>query len=122
MRRLSRTLIIFVLIIGILGIKTSYATSSLSADVGGFEANITEDVTKSTKTLRDISGRFLGFLRVVAALALVIIIGTTGYKYIVATPDIKHEIKKEMLPIIMGLILIFGAVSIAAFVLSAVGG
>lgn len=125
MKILNKILIILVLIIGIFGIfgmKPIYA-SSLSNDVGGFKANITNNVVKSTSTLRSIAGRFLGFLRIVAALALVIIVGTTGYKYIVlATPDMKKELKKEMLPIILGLIFIFGAVSLAQFILSAVGG
>jgi amino acid transporter len=125
MKILNKILIILVLMTGIFGIfevKPIYA-SSLSNDVGGFKANITNNVVKSTSTLRSIAGRFLGFLRIVAALALVIIVGTTGYKYIVlATPDMKKELKKEMLPIILGLIFIFGAVSLAQFILSAVGG
>jgi amino acid transporter len=119
MKILNKILIILVLMTGIFGIfevKPIYA-SSLSNDVGGFKANITNNVVKSTSTLRSIAGRFL------AALALVIIVGTTGYKYIVlATPDMKKELKKEMLPIILGLIFIFGAVSLAQFILSAVGG
>ena len=44
----------------------------------------------------------------------------TGFNYISATPDVKAELKKKMLPIIFGIVLIFSATSIAAFILQAI--
>ena len=96
--------------------------AKLSDDVDGFQANITADAVSKTVSLKTVVNRLLGFLRIISALALVLILGTTGYKYIVATPEIKGELKKRMLPVIIGIILVFSAASIAAFILGAVGG
>lgn len=98
-----------------------YADVSLTDDIGNFSADITENTISKTKSLRKIIGRFLGFLRVISGLLLVVMIAITGYKYIVATPDIKATIKKEGMMVILGLILVFGAVSISEFIVSGMG-
>ena len=114
--------IISICMANIFQINLTYAAADLSTDIGGFEADITTKVVTSTKSLKQVANRFLGFLRIVSALILVIILGTTGYEYIVATPDVRGEIKKKMLPIILGIILVFAAVSIAEFILKSIGG
>ena len=98
-----------------------YADVSLTDDIGNFSADITENTISKTESLRKIIGRFLGFLRVISGLLLVVMIAVTGYKYIVATPDIKVTIKKEGMMVIFGLILVFGAVSISEFIVSGMG-
>ena len=53
----------------------------------------------------------------------VLVIAFTGFQYIVsADAEMKNEMKKKMLPIIIGLILVFFATSITTFLLGAVGG
>ena len=86
--------------------------------INGFEANTTGAV-KSSKKLQVIVGKILGFLQVTSGIIIVIVLATTGINYIGATVDVRVELKQKMLPIIIGLILIFGAVSIAKFILSA---
>ena len=98
-----------------------YADVSLTDDIGNFSADITGNTISKTRSLRKIIGRFLGFLRVISGLLLVVMIAITGYKYIVATPDIKATIKKEGMMVILGLILVFGAVSISEFIVSGMG-
>ena len=114
--------IISICMANIFQINLIYAKTDLSTDIGKFEADITTKVVTSTKSLKQVANRFLGFLRIISALILVIILGTTGYEYIVATPDVRGEIKKKMLPIILGIILVFAAVSIASFILKSIGG
>lgn len=96
--------------------------AKLSDDVSGFEAKIDSNVARSTKSLKTIANRLLGFLRIISALILVLVLGTTGYQYIVATPDIRKELKNKMLPVILGILLVFSAVTIASFILGAIGG
>lgn len=96
--------------------------AKLSDDVSGFEAKIDSNVARSTKSLKTIANRLLGFLRIISALILVLVLGTTGYQYIVATPDIRKELKNKMLPVILGILLVFSAVTIASFILGAMGG
>ena len=86
--------------------------------------NVVEGVKVNEGTkydgLQKVVGRLLGFLRIASGLVAILMIAITGFNYIVGTPDVKDEMKKKMLPIIIGLILVFGAVSVATFILNAV--
>ena len=66
--------------------------------------------------------KLLGFLQVASGLIAILMIAIVGFNYIISTPDVKEEMKKKMLPIIIGLVLVFGAVSVAKFILGVVGG
>ncbi len=124
MKVLKKNFFILIILIVVLGSAVpniSNAASSVSSLVGQMSETLPAD--KTSKQLRKTIGKLLGFLRIAAGLVSVIVISLTGFNYIVAqTPDMKDELKKKMLPIIIGLVLVFGAVSIAQFILGAVGG
>ena len=120
LKRLPELILISLLVINIFSPNFILA-AKLSDDVGGFE-ELTQDAVLKTKSLKIVVNRLLGFLRIISGLVLVLVLGTTGYKYIVATPEIKGELKKRMLPVILGIILVFSAVTIAGFILGAIGG
>lgn len=65
-------------------------------------------------------GKLLGFLQIASGLIAILMIALTGFNYIISTPEVKDEMKKKMLPIIIGLLLVFGAISVARFILGAV--
>ena len=76
-------------------------TGSSSADVGG---------------LQTVIGKLLNFLQIASGLVAVLMIAIVGFGYIVAqTSDMKAEFKNKGLPIIIGIVLVFGATSIAKF-------
>ena len=125
MKNIKRILTIVIMVFSLIGIfklNYSYAAASISNDIDGFEANISDKAVLKTYSLRQVVNRFLGYLRIIVALFLVITVATTGYHYIVATPEVRGDIKKRMLPMIIGTILIFSAISIAMFITSALGG
>lgn len=74
----------------------------------------TKDVNVGTFT--NVINKLLGFLQVASGLAAVIAIAVTGFQYITGTPDVKAELPKKAIPILVGLVLVFGAVSIAKFI------
>ena len=100
-------------------INTNVKATLIEEDIGGFEATLPE--TDKINDLKSITIKFLNALRVLSILTLLIIVVTTGYRYVTSMPNIKEEIKKTMLPIILGLIFIFSATTIAAFIISALG-
>ena len=121
-KKLSILILISLFMVNISSTNFISNAAKLSDDVDGFQADITADAVSKTASLKTVVNRLLGFLRIISALVLVLVLGTTGYKYIVATPEIKGELKKRMLPVIIGIILVFSAASIAAFILEAIGG
>lgn len=74
---------------------------------------------QNAEGLMPIIGKILGFLQVTSGLLAVVIIAVTGVNYVVFTPsDMRGEMKHKMLPLVLGVVLVFGAVSIAKFVVS----
>ena len=90
---------------------------SFAADDAGSTAitaiNKVKDNTSSDKAsaaadgLAGVVGKLLGFLQIASG--------------IIATPEVKDEMKKKMLPIIIGIVLVFGATSVAKFLIGVVG-
>lgn len=75
----------------------------------------------ATTGLSTVIGKLLGFLQVASGLVAVLMIAIVGFNYIISTPEIKDEMKKKMLPIIIGIVLVFGATSIAKFLIGVAG-
>lgn len=76
---------------------------------------------EATSKLKKTIGKVLGFLQVASGLVAVLMIAFNGFKYITSAPDIKSEIIKNVAPILAGLVLVFGAVSFAKFIVSIAG-
>ena len=99
---------------------TNTTTSNAKSALQGLDGKLT--TTADVSGLQGLIGNLVGFLQIASGLVAVFMIAFTGFNYIVGTPELKNEMKAKMLPIIVGLILVFGAVSIAKFILGAVGG
>lgn len=94
--------------------NTSLAASTdPKAAINGIKAESDTDVSGLQGTI----GKLLGFLQVASGLVAVLMIAIVGFNYIVSTPDVKDEMKKKLLPIIIGIVLVFGATSIARFII-----
>ena len=66
--------------------------------------------------LQKVIGTLLNFLQIASGLVAVLMIAIVGFNYILATSsDMKKEMKEKALPIIIGIVLVFGATSIAKF-------
>ena len=104
--------IIAMLALGVVFQSTSLATTDPIAvmDAVNGNANIGD-----TKGITDVASRILTFLQVISGVFAIIMIAVVGFNYIVETPDGKAELKKKMLPIVIGIILVYFATSIAKF-------
>lgn len=60
--------------------------------------------------------RVAGFIRNIAIIASVIVIMVLGVKYILGSVEEKAEYKKSFMPLIIGIILVVAATSIASFI------
>ncbi len=123
MKTLQRIFIILVIagcVFGLILPNISMAAGSSASDIVAGVNATTPDGTLATDFQATI-GKLLGFLQIASGLMAILMIAITGFNYIIATPDVKEEMKKKMLPIIIGLVLVFGAVSVARFILGAVG-
>ena len=115
---ISLIIVICILINIIPIVSTAEDEETLESMINNFSA---EEINNSSYTnLKDIISRILGFLQAATGLISIIMIATTGFNYIVSTPNVKKDLKDKMLPIIIGLVITFSAVSITQFILGAV--
>lgn len=100
--------------------KSRAADDTVSGMVGTVKPGNLDgtEVNSFKKTL----GKILGFLEVASGITAIVVIAFLGFQYIVSTPpNMKNEAKNKMLPIVIGVVLVFGAVSIAKFILGVAG-
>ena len=112
MKMLLKMLLVLVISINMLAIIPSAKVEAADTLNG---LNPTQSA--APQEFKNVVGKILGFLQVASGLAAVIMIAVTGFNYIISTPEVKKEMLSKMLPIVVGLILVFGAVSITKFLL-----
>lgn len=121
MKYLSKIIVILIMSVCIYAIMpqniTEASVSSMVKDTnpGALSTSVGTDLAKN------VIKKILAFLQVASGLVSVLIIAFSGFRYVMAeTADIKGEVKKKMLPMILGMVLVFSATSIAKFLLGAV--
>ncbi len=116
MKRLTKILSI-VMIITMLVMAISpvlFATDGGQIDPG----NINPVYGSSGDKISNIGAKVLGILTNIGIVLSVVIIAGLGIKYIVGSAEEKAEYKKSFVPLLVGMILLFGASAIAKFIVS----
>lgn len=111
------TMQIIVKIIAILFIVI--AVASLSSMVFADQIkpdSLTPDYSGDSSAISQRAGKIMAMIRNIAVIASVIIIMVIGVKYILGSVEEKAEYKKTFLPLIIGIILVVAATSIASFI------
>lgn len=72
--------------------------------------------TNSSTQVAGIGNNILGIIRVVGTIIAVGVLMVIGIKYMMGSAEEKAEYKKTMLPYLIGAIILFAAVNIAAYI------
>lgn len=118
MKIMRKMLIVLLVVICVSSIMLVKPTNAY--DVGQVIGNMTGNGNvdaNSVTTFTNLGDTILTFLQILSGITAVVMIAITGFRYIVETPEVKGELKKNMLPIVIGIILVFFAASIAKFFL-----
>ena len=106
---ISLSLIAFIILSNL-----SLAEATVSDIIDGM-SGVKEGMTADTsKGIGKVINIIIGLLQVAGTGISVIVVTVLGIKYIVASVEEKAEIKKQAVPIVIGCILLFGAVNIMA--------
>ena len=65
-------------------------------------------------------GRILGLVRNIAVVLAVVIIAYLGIKFIMGSPEEKSEYQKSFIPLVVGIVVVVGAVQIATMLFGVV--
>lgn len=122
MKTMYKVLAVLIIAVSMLVIMPdNMSLAATAADAGNAIDGITVSGGGDVSKLQNVVGKLLGFLQVASGIIAVLMIAITGFQYIVETPEVKKEIKAKMLPIIVGIVLVFGATSIAKFIIGVAG-
>ncbi len=120
MKCIQKVFLVFIVITLVLVIiPRNVSIAGRVSDLVGTVTPAGQDVNDYDK-LQITIGKVLGFLQVASGLVSIVVIAITGFNFIVSQPKEKEEMKDKMLPIVIGLVLVFSAVSISKFILGAV--
>lgn len=103
--------VLTVLLIAILMI--TFASNVLAAEI---DPSKLEPTYGDSEALTTKAGQIMGMIRNVAIIASVIIIMVLGVKYMLGSVEEKADYKKSFMPLIIGIILVVSATTIASFI------
>lgn len=105
--------ILTVLLIAILLVSfTANVVSAAKLTPDVITPNYNGDASKIQAT----AGKIMGMIRNIAVIVSVIIIMVLGVKFMLGSVEEKAEYKKSFMPLIVGIVLVVAATSIASFI------
>ena len=102
--------IVSILMIAMMLIMT---TTPVFAGEATSTLNATKPKESEVSELKTLAGKILGFLQWAAGIIAVLIIAILGIKYMMGSLEEKAEYKKSFVPLVVGIIVVFGAITIA---------
>lgn len=74
------------------------------------------DYSTDVGKIKTTAGKIIGAIRNVAAIAAVVIISIFGIKFMIGSTEERAEYKKSFIPLIIGIIVVLGASTIANWI------
>ena len=111
--------ILAVLLVAILLITFTtnvFAATGTAVKPSDLDEKIDFGSSDDTDSLMKKAGKIMGMIRNISAIAAVIIIMVLGVKYMLGSVEEKAEYKKSFMPLIVGIVLVVAATSIATFI------
>lgn len=113
------TKIISILLIAIMLIMV-VQNSVFAADyLSGISAK--DPSTTEISGLKNMANRVLGLIQAATAILAVILIAVFGFKFVLGSAQEKADYQKSFIPLIVGVVVVFAAVSIAKLIFSITG-
>lgn len=117
MKIIGKIMYLFIIILSLTFLLNTNVSLSknISDEISEFE--VEDTVPASVSGLQNVVQKILVALRVSSVLLLIIVVATSGIRYITASANLKGEIKKTAFPVIVGLIFLFGASWFAGYLI-----
>ncbi len=116
MKKIISSILIISVILILFNFNATYATDITDGTsvISAMEGS--SDMSSSDNSIGDIINTVIGLLQVAGTGIAVVIVSFLGIKYLLASPSEKADTKKSILPIVIGCVLLFGAVNLMAAV------
>lgn len=115
MRKIIYVLTIIILFSMIFDFYSVYADDGVDSIITAMEGT-SNAATANGTGVGNVINNVIGIMQVVGSGLSIIVITLLGIKYILASPGEKADVKKSIMPILIGCVLLFGAVNLIAAV------
>jgi len=116
--KIATTVILSLMLVMAFSTATVVQAELTPADVGA-KANAT-DTTKDLAGVTSMAGRIISIIRNVAVIVGVVVLAILGVKFMLGSAEERAEYKKSFVPLIIGIVVVMGAVQIATMLFSIV--
>lgn len=116
MKKIISILTIILMLSLVIGLNNAYATGEINQIISGMSQASTINPADINTGIGNTINNVIGLLQLAGTGIAVIIVTMLGIKYILASPSEKADTKKAIMPILIGCILLFGAVNLVAVV------
>lgn len=114
---MNKTLKIFAIVLmAMVVLFTSTQLVFADVDTVGVVDNIKTNISGDTQAagdLAEIAGKVIGLIQIASAVAAVVLIAVFGFKFIMGSASEKADYQKSFIPLIVGVVVVFAATSIA---------
>lgn len=117
MKIIGKIMYLFIIILSLTFLLNTNVSLSKNISDEISEFVVEDTVPASVSGLQNVVQKILVALRVSSVLLLIIVVATSGIRYITASANLKGEIKKTAFPVIVGLIFLFGASWFAGYLI-----
>lgn len=118
MKKTMKIFTVLLLVVMIFTFTTNVlAATGTQVTPSQLEDKINYGDASDTNSLMTQAGKIMGMIRNVAIIAAVIIIMVLGIKYMLGSVEEKADYKKSFVPLIVGIVLVVAATSIATFII-----
>lgn len=118
MKKTVKILTILLLAVMLVSFATNvFAAKGTAVTPGALNEKMDYGSDSDTNSIMTQAGKIMGMIRNIAIIASVIIIMVLGIKYMLGSVEEKAEYKKSFMPLIIGIILVVAASSIATFII-----
>ena len=113
-KKTLKVISIFTIIVCIImAISPVFAAGEGEIQPGDIKPNYT-----NTTEFTSLAGKVVGLIRTIGIVASVIILMVIGLKFLMGSAEGKAEYKKSLMPYVIGAVILFGASTIAGFVVN----
>lgn len=113
MNKTLKIVAIISIIVAMLFVSTQvFAAIDLDGVVDSVDKNISGD-TAAAGNLTTLAGKVVGLIQIASAVAAVVLVAVFGFKFIMGSANEKADYQKSFVPLIIGVIVVFAATSIA---------
>lgn len=123
MNKTLKLLAVMIMAMVVVSVSTTVAFAAApdtSEIIGNINTNITADANAATE-LTGMAGKVIGLIQIASAVAAVILIAVFGFKFILGSANEKADYQKSFIPLIVGVIVVFAATSIAKLLFGLIG-